>query len=285
MVINYHQHTGKGLLNNAINSLPIELHIPGYQFCGPGTKLEKRLNRGDKGINGLDAACRVHDIAYKQNKSLHDRHKADKVLEEAAWQRFKAKDAKLGEKASAWAVTTAMKIKRKLGMGIKSVKGKKQKKSKRRQIAGGKSVPLQSGVLKKVRNTMRKFGNKVDQSDGLKLGSKLALLAARDVVKAIGGIKKVRKPRVIPVPKQGGVLPLIPIFAGLSALGALAGGATGVAKAVNDAKLARMNLEEAQRHNKTMEAIAVGKSSGSGLYLKPYRKGYGIYLKQNPKNY
>jgi hypothetical protein len=32
---------GKGLLNSAINSLPFEIHAPRYQFCGPGTKLEK----------------------------------------------------------------------------------------------------------------------------------------------------------------------------------------------------------------------------------------------------
>jgi len=44
------------LLNRAINTLPFELHILGYQFCGPGTHLEKRLARGDQGINPLDAA-------------------------------------------------------------------------------------------------------------------------------------------------------------------------------------------------------------------------------------
>jgi len=39
------------LLNRAINVLPFELHIPGYQFCDPGTHLEKRLVRDDRGIN------------------------------------------------------------------------------------------------------------------------------------------------------------------------------------------------------------------------------------------
>jgi hypothetical protein len=34
---------GSGFLNTLINKLPIELHIPGYNFCGPGTKLEKSL--------------------------------------------------------------------------------------------------------------------------------------------------------------------------------------------------------------------------------------------------
>jgi len=35
---------GKGFLNDTINSLPIEMHLPGHNFTGPGTKLNKRLN-------------------------------------------------------------------------------------------------------------------------------------------------------------------------------------------------------------------------------------------------
>jgi len=67
------------LLNRAINALPFELHIPGYQFCGPGTHLEKRLARGDRGINSLDAACREHDIAYSRSNDLAERHVADNI--------------------------------------------------------------------------------------------------------------------------------------------------------------------------------------------------------------
>ena len=63
------------------------------------------------------------------------------------------------------------------------------------------------------------------------------------------------------------------MFAGLSATGALAGGAAGVAKAVNEAREARDQLQKSKRHN-TMEAIALGK----GLYLKPYKTGLGLYL-------
>jgi hypothetical protein len=85
------------------------------------------------------------------------------------------------------------------------------------------------------------------------------------------GIKPLR---IIKIPKSGGILPLIPIFAGLSALGALSGGVGGIAKAINSAKAARKQLEESQRHNKTMEAIAMGK----GLFLKPYKKGLGLFL-------
>lgn len=92
---------GSGIINSAINKLPIELHLPGYSFCGPGTKLEKRLANGELGINPLDSACREHDIAYAQNKDIKERHKADKILTEKAWQRFKSRDAKFGEKAAA----------------------------------------------------------------------------------------------------------------------------------------------------------------------------------------
>lgn len=43
-------------------------------------------------------------------------------------------------------------------------------------------------------------------------------------------------------------------------------------------------MSEAQRHNQTMEAIAVGKNAntGSGLYLRPYKTGLGLYLTPNP---
>lgn len=102
--------------------------------------------------------------------------------------------------------------------------------------------------------------------------------SARIALRTVKRIKrKIKNPRVISVPKTGGFLPLIPIFAGLSALGALGGGAAGIAKAVHDAKAATEQLKEAQRHNKMMESIAMGK----GLYLKPYRKGLGLYLKNS----
>ena len=187
------------LLNRAINALPVELHIPGYQFCGPGTRLRKRLERGDRGINPLDAACREHDIAYSQSNERADRHVADRVLADRAWERIAAKDSTLGEKAAATAVWAAMKAKTKLGMGM----------TKRR--------------------TKRK--------------------------------------RVLPVAKRGGMLPLLPL---LGVIGSLAGGAAGVAKAVNDAKTARRQIEEMKRHNHAME--------GKGLYLAPYKQGKGLYL-------
>ncbi|KAF0710505.1 Uncharacterized protein FWK35_00030919, partial [Aphis craccivora] len=59
-------------------------------YCGPVTKLKIRLDRGDKGINPLDTACREHDIAYESSNSFADRNKADHILKQRAWNRFKS---------------------------------------------------------------------------------------------------------------------------------------------------------------------------------------------------
>ena len=36
--------TGSGLFNKAVSKLPIEMHLPGHNFTGPGTRLNRRLN-------------------------------------------------------------------------------------------------------------------------------------------------------------------------------------------------------------------------------------------------
>ena len=55
----------------------IEFHWPGYQYMGPGTKLKKRLKRGDPGINRLDRIAKQHDIDYSRARDLQDKWKAD----------------------------------------------------------------------------------------------------------------------------------------------------------------------------------------------------------------
>ena len=58
----------------------VEFHWPGYQFMGPGTHLEKRLARGDKGINRLDRLAKQHDIDYSKAKNLRDKWQADRKM-------------------------------------------------------------------------------------------------------------------------------------------------------------------------------------------------------------
>lgn len=108
----------------------------------------------------------------------------------------------------------------------------------------------------------------------------LALKAARAAVKN----KNIKSnnlllPRILKIPTTGNALPaLIPIFAAISALGSLVGGTSGVIKAISSTNDAKKSLAEASRHNQMMESIAIGKDKhGNGLYLKPYKSGFGLY--------
>lgn len=124
---------GSGVVNTLINKLPFELHYPGYQFLGPGSNLKKRLARGDRGVNELDRLALQHDLKYAENQDdLSARHQADYELENGAWKRVTAPDAKVGERVAAYITTNLMKIKRKLGMGLK--RKKKQRARKKKQL-------------------------------------------------------------------------------------------------------------------------------------------------------
>jgi len=64
-------------LQKWLAKIGMEFHWPGYQYMGPGTKLAKRLKRGDPGINRLDKIAKQHDIDYSYAKNLQDKWKAD----------------------------------------------------------------------------------------------------------------------------------------------------------------------------------------------------------------
>ena len=71
---------GGSLLNKAINNLPVEVHLPGHNFTGPGTKLNKRLNpdltlkKWSKPINRVDKAAYHHDLCYLKNNDTATRN-------------------------------------------------------------------------------------------------------------------------------------------------------------------------------------------------------------------
>ena len=54
---------GGSLLNKFINNIPVEMHLPGHNFTGPGTKLNKRLKpdltpkEWSKPVNRVDKAA------------------------------------------------------------------------------------------------------------------------------------------------------------------------------------------------------------------------------------
>lgn len=242
-----------GLINKLINNLPFELHLPGYNYCGPGTKLQQRLSRGDKGINQLDECCKEHDIAYSKSSNLRDRHKADIILLKMAKKRAAALDSGMGEKIAADLVNKTMIAKVSSGAGLKK-------------------------SFKKLVSHTKKHIHKL-KPKCKKAALELAYAAAKEMLSSDESLKL---PRIIPIPKTGGVLPLIPIFAGLSAIGSLAGGVSGITKAINEYRSAKKRLVELKRHNQKMEDLSIGK----GLCLKPYKDGLGIYtsLARRSKN-
>ena len=71
---------GGSLLNKFINNLPVEMHLPGHNVTGPGTKLNKRLNpdltpkKWSKPINRVDKAAYHHDICYLKNNDTATRN-------------------------------------------------------------------------------------------------------------------------------------------------------------------------------------------------------------------
>lgn len=151
---------------------------------------------------------------------------------------------------------------------MKVANGQRIKKSNGKKLS--KKTICLSKLISKIKNELstKKIS---DLSSALSVGRKVAK-----------NFKNVSTKRVIPIPKKGGFLPaLIPIFAALSALGGITGGVSKVVDTINQAKNAKRQLEEAQRHNERMEAIAVG---GKGLYLRPYKKGLGLYLRQSRTN-
>lgn len=93
-----------------LEKLP-EIHIRGYNYCGPNTNLESRLACGEAPVNELDCACMEHDIAYAKSDDLNSRCIADKVLILRAIRRVFAKDSRIGERFTALLISCLITIK------------------------------------------------------------------------------------------------------------------------------------------------------------------------------
>src|SRR5271156_4622808 len=100
-----------------------------YNFCGPNTRTDLRLNEDDSPkdwslpINKVDDVCLRHDIAYKDT-SKAARHAADrKMVEELN----NLKDLNFDEKAARLLVKPIIWGKEKLGLGLKKTRTKKPK--------------------------------------------------------------------------------------------------------------------------------------------------------------
>ena len=73
--------------------------------------------------------------------------------------------------------------------------------------------------------------------------------------------------------KEGGILPfLIPLFAGIGAAGAIAGGTAGIVSAANNKASNDAKLQQQREHDARVEAAL----KGNGLFLPEYEKGNGF---------
>lgn len=269
-----------GLIDRIINKLP-EIHIPGYQYCGPGTDLEKRLRRGDPGINKLDAACKDHDIAYDAIQDSKDRRKADKELIGRAFKRVYSTDANMKERAAALLVSGLMSAKRglsKIGLGLDGSSNCSRRRRKRKRISkrGVKRRAKRKKKMKKKKSIP--FGQLVKSARASIKESKSKSLNLNDTIHAaIRSAKEVKRrgntvkmpPRVLKLPKFGGsVLGILPILSGLSAIGSITASTVGIVNALKQ-------MEKAKKQHIT------GHKIGRGPHLSYERgvKGYGFYLK------
>ena len=131
--------SGEGVFNTLLKKLPMpEMHlklpkdVPSeyvengsfnhtgkYSYCGPGTKLKKRLQEGYKGVNSLDAACIEHDLAYLKYESTKKRNEADDILAHKAAEIALDESKAAYERRDARLVTGIMGTKSRFGLGIK----------------------------------------------------------------------------------------------------------------------------------------------------------------------
>ena len=78
---------GGSFLNSLVNKLPFEMHLPGHNFTGPGTKLYTRLNpdgtpkEWSMPINRVDNAAYHHEVCY----SKHDDTKTRNEVCDKSW--------------------------------------------------------------------------------------------------------------------------------------------------------------------------------------------------------
>jgi len=162
--------TGSGLVNKILKHVPIpEMHLSlpsdvsseyiengsfnntgKYSYCGPGTKVKKRLNQGYAGVNSLDKACKEHDLYYAKYKKTKERNIADDILANEASKivldpnepEYVRKDAKL--------VTAIMSGKSKLGMGCPDKKLKSIYYNPKTGFSGVNELARKSNVSFKV---------------------------------------------------------------------------------------------------------------------------------------
>ena len=101
---------------------PGELHIPGMNFAGPGTRLEYRLNDDgtpkefSKPVDRVDQAAYYHDLAYNEYSDTENRNIADR---EMLQQLDSIENPTMREKLEMAIIKPIINTKQKFGLGLR----------------------------------------------------------------------------------------------------------------------------------------------------------------------
>ena len=105
-----------------LQKFPGEMHIPGMNFAGPGTRLEYRLN--DDGtpkefslpVDRVDQAAYYHDLAYNEYSDTKNRNIADReMLKDLS----EIENPTIREKIEMAIIKPIINTKQKFGLGLK----------------------------------------------------------------------------------------------------------------------------------------------------------------------
>src|SRR5437773_3439005 len=81
-----HDETDLDLVDVMNTVFPFEKHLPGMRYCGPGTRLDLRVDEhgkpfpGNEPVDRVDEAALKHDLAYSKYDDLKHRNVADKEM-------------------------------------------------------------------------------------------------------------------------------------------------------------------------------------------------------------
>ena len=94
-----------------------ERHMPGMNYAGPGTDVNRRIRNKVQPMNALDAACLQHDLDVETRGPRRAKTKAqvrasDKRLERKAKGIAISRNSSKDEKRQAWIVYYAMRANR-----------------------------------------------------------------------------------------------------------------------------------------------------------------------------
>ena len=117
--------SGSGVFNDLLNKLPLKnVHLPGYNYAGPFTELDKRLNPdgtpkpGFEPKNEIDRVAMEHDKCYAKYSDTGNRNN---ICDKKMLQELDAYQPKgFREKLDKTIVKGAIGAKYKLGFGRKS---------------------------------------------------------------------------------------------------------------------------------------------------------------------